>query len=141
MLNINQSMSTKPIERVAQIIEQSKISISAFEKECGLSNGSIQSAIKRNTNLKDETLNSILKSYPDVSAEWLLTGKGSMKIDRGFYGLRDLINEDYKLSEEEINLLVGILDRKENQLIKNHTYEMWLKTKHQEGAIKFLQKS
>ncbi|NMH29611.1 helix-turn-helix transcriptional regulator [Flavobacterium silvaticum] len=69
---------TKPIQRVRNIISHLGISVSAFEKATGMSNNSIQTALKRNSNLKDDTLNSILKAYPDISAEWLLTGNGSM---------------------------------------------------------------
>ena len=68
----------KPIERVKKVIEYKKLSISGFEKATGMSNNSIQTAIKRNANLKDDTLNSILICFPDISAEWLLTGNGYM---------------------------------------------------------------
>lgn len=68
----------KPIERVKKFIDYQEMSISAFEKAVGLSNNSIQIAIKRNANLKDETLNSILNKYPEIDARWLLTGKGEM---------------------------------------------------------------
>lgn len=71
-------MKPKPIERVKEIIDSDGLSISGFEKKTGLSNNSIQTAIKRNSNLKDETLNTILNSFPEVDAEWLLTGKGEM---------------------------------------------------------------
>ncbi len=68
----------KPIERVKILIRNSKLSISAFEKKVGSSNNSIQIAIKRNSNLKDETLNNILNAFPDINPTWLLTGKGDM---------------------------------------------------------------
>lgn len=68
----------KPIERVKIIIHHYGLSISAFEKKTGLSNNSIQTAIKRNSNLKDETLNTILKKFPQIDPTWLLTGQGSM---------------------------------------------------------------
>lgn len=68
----------KPIERVKKVIDLKGLSISAFEKAVGLSNNSIQVAIKRNANLKDETLNSILNAFPEVDPTWLLTGKGEM---------------------------------------------------------------
>lgn len=71
----------KPVERVEIIIKFKGVSISAFEKATGMSNNSIQTAIKRVSNLKDDTLNSILNCFPDISAEWLLTGKGSMLKD------------------------------------------------------------
>lgn len=71
-------MHKKPINRVKDIIEYYKLNISNFEKEVGLSNNSIQTAIKRESNLKDETLNTILNRFDDISAEWLLTGNGEM---------------------------------------------------------------
>lgn len=74
-------MDRKPIERVQEIITDERLSISAFEKACGLSNNSIQTAIKRNSNLKDETLNSILNAFPRYSATWILTGKGEKLVD------------------------------------------------------------
>lgn len=68
----------KPIERVRIIINKSRLSVSAFEKKVGLSNNSIQIALKRNSNLKDETLNNILNVFHDINPAWLLTGKGEM---------------------------------------------------------------
>ncbi len=70
----------KPVERVKDIIKYKRISVSAFEKITGMSNNSIQIALKRNSNLKDETLNNILKTYPDINPTWLLTGKGEMTL-------------------------------------------------------------
>jgi len=68
----------KPIERVELIIKQEGLPVSVFEKKIGMSNNSIQMAIKRKAKLKDETLNSILKSFPRINPEWLLTGDGPM---------------------------------------------------------------
>lgn len=70
-------MEQKPIDRVEMIIKDRNLSISAFEKATGMSNNSIQTAIKRRSNLKDESLNSILNAFPEYSAGWLLTGKGN----------------------------------------------------------------
>lgn len=81
----------KPIERVKNIIEYKKISISAFEKKTGMSNNSIQTAIKRTSNLKDDTLNSILNTFKDISAEWLLTGEGEML--KSVVEVRNVANE------------------------------------------------
>lgn len=72
-------MGEKPVNRVETIIKRETGGvISAFEKAVGMSNNSIQTAIKRNSNLKDDTLNNILNAYPQYSAIWLLTGKGEM---------------------------------------------------------------
>lgn len=95
----------KPIERVKNIIEYNKLSISAFEKKTGMSNNSIQTAIKRTSNLKDDTLNSILNAFQDISAEWLLTGKGEMLKNRE--EVQNMVNEPeekYGLDYKELYL-------------------------------------
>ncbi|MFW2137141.1 S24 family peptidase [Chryseobacterium sp. TY4] len=74
-------MDQKPIERVSVIISEERLSISAFEKACGLSNNSIQTAIKRQANLKDETLNTILNTFPRYNPTWVLMGKGEKYVD------------------------------------------------------------
>lgn len=74
-------MDIKPIERVHMIINEERLSISAFEKACGLSNNSIQTAIKRQANLKDETLNTILNTFPRYNPTWVLMGKGEKLVD------------------------------------------------------------
>lgn len=71
-------MEKKPIDRVADIIHDKRLPVSTFENQCGLSNSTIRIAISRRTNLKDETLNSILNAFPEIDARWLLTGVGSM---------------------------------------------------------------
>lgn len=67
-------MEKKPIDRVKTIIDNEQLSISGFEKAIGMSNNSIQTALKRRSNLKDDTLNSILTRFPDYNPTWLLTG-------------------------------------------------------------------
>ncbi len=68
----------KPIERVSIFIKYLGASISAFENKIGASTNAIQIAIKRNSNLKDETLINILNAYPSLNAKWLLQGLGDM---------------------------------------------------------------
>lgn len=68
----------KPIDRVNEIIKYKNLPVSTFEKEVGLSNNAIQSAIKRNSNLKDETLINILNRFKEIDPIWLLLGEGYM---------------------------------------------------------------
>lgn len=68
----------KPIDRISELIDYLDIPIARFESESGLSNNSINMAIKRRTNVQAETLNKIIESFPMVNAEWLYSGKGDM---------------------------------------------------------------
>ena len=87
-------MIEKPIDRVQIIIKEENTNISAFEKATGMSNNSIQTAIKRRSNLKDESLNSILSAFPKYSAEWLLTGNGDkLKYPQGSFSKKTSIKK------------------------------------------------
>ncbi len=110
----------KPIRRVKKIISYLGISISAFEKSVGLSNNSIQTAIKRNSNLKDETLNSILSKYTEVSPEWLLTGEGEM-LKKGAVSVQENA-EIGELKDKIIKLYERIeeLSKKNEELAKQN---------------------
>lgn len=66
------------IKRIKQIIDYKSLSVRAFERLIGVSNNSIQAAIKRNGGVKDDTLNKILHIVPEINPVWLLTGKGPM---------------------------------------------------------------
>ncbi len=66
-------MSTK--ERLDLIIKALGLSGRAFEKACGLANGSYSSI---GDGVGADKLNKILINFPQISAEWLLTGRGGM---------------------------------------------------------------
>lgn len=53
------------------------------ERDCGLSNGLLASALHKNAALGGDKLEQILNTYSDLSAEWLLRGTGDMLIADG----------------------------------------------------------
>lgn len=57
------------------IKEHLMISMSQFEKKCGLSNGIIS---KVSYELHPKSLAKIKRTYPKLSVDWLRTGKGDM---------------------------------------------------------------
>lgn len=71
-------LKMKSIDRVREIIKYENIPVSTFEKLTGMSNNSIQIALKRGSSLRDETLNDTLNAFQDINPEWLLTGCGEM---------------------------------------------------------------
>src|SRR5690606_10998212 len=77
-------MSTT-LKRIKEYIDFKGIRISTFEKSIGISNGSFGGQFKKNKTKGVDKLESILRLYPDLSAEWVLTGNGAMLKDTESY--------------------------------------------------------
>lgn len=60
------------------LADEKKTTISALEKKIGVSNGTLDKIIKRNSKISSDILARILIQYPDINAKWLITGKGEM---------------------------------------------------------------
>jgi repressor LexA len=66
------------LERLKQYIDNKGISVAAFEKSIGMSNASFGKCLKKGGAIGTDKLENILRIYPDISASWLITGKGNM---------------------------------------------------------------
>lgn len=64
--------------RIREIILSAGITDSAFAKRIGVTQSVIASMFQRGTEPSAKVLTSILVTYEDISAEWLLRGKGKM---------------------------------------------------------------
>jgi hypothetical protein len=62
-------------KRLDLIVKELGLSGRAFEKECGLANGSYSSI---RDGVGADKLNKILFRYPQISADWLISGSGEM---------------------------------------------------------------
>lgn len=62
-------------ERLAEIASNYKLSVRGFEKQIGVSNGFVKNASK---GIGADKMQSILRAFPDVNEQWLLTGEGEM---------------------------------------------------------------
>ena len=65
-------LANKVKERLLTFIAYKELSVSAFEKACGLSNGYIRNF---KGNLGGTKLEDILNAFPELSRDWLLFGK------------------------------------------------------------------
>lgn len=61
--------------RLIRYIETKRLSIRAFERKNGLSNGYVKSIRK---SIGTDVLSTILENYPELSRDWLLYGEGKM---------------------------------------------------------------
>ena len=66
------------LDRIKQFIDSEGIAISAFEKSIGMSNASFGKSLRSGGAIGTDKLENILKTYPALSPNWLLTGEGSM---------------------------------------------------------------
>ncbi len=105
-------MDEKPIDRIRKIIAYKKMLIAPFERAIGASNNSIRAALQRNTNVKGTTLNKVLKRFPDISPEWLLTGQGEMIKDVAQLSEpADVYLEDSYLIELQKEMIIMLKDK------------------------------
>ncbi len=68
----------KAVERLKIFAQSKNLSIAKVEGLLGLGNGTIQTALKRDSPLKEDTLVKIITTFPEISPIWLLLGKGEM---------------------------------------------------------------
>ncbi len=69
---------SSPLKRIKDYIDFKRIKISVFEKSVGFSNGLFGGQLKKNKTIGIDKLENILTVYPDLNANWVLTGKESM---------------------------------------------------------------
>lgn len=62
-------------DRLLEFLKSKNIKKSHFEKQCGLSNGYINSMVN---SISYEKLEGILKEYPELNPSWLMNGEGTM---------------------------------------------------------------
>lgn len=68
----------KILQRIKNLTENEGITIGKLERVIGASKGVLSRAINNDTDIQAKWLEIIADNYPHYSAEWLLTGKGSM---------------------------------------------------------------
>lgn len=66
------------LHRIGDIITNEGITIGMMERVIGASKGVLSRALSNGTDIQSKWLLAIVDNYPQYSAEWLLTGKGSM---------------------------------------------------------------
>ena len=71
----------KIIERLKKYIEYKCISLNAFDKSIGSSNGYIGRQIKNEASIGGDIIEKISCIYTDLSLEWLIAGNGEMLKD------------------------------------------------------------
>lgn len=87
------------IHRIEQLREHYELSPKELEKKLGMSNGSWEKALNRNSSIKDNIIRRVIEVYPEVNLGWLVFGEGEM-FGSDFSDVKDLSNYIVKNYEE-----------------------------------------
>lgn len=72
-------------ERIQLILKTKNISASKFADEIGVQRSSISHILSGRNNPSLDFIQKILKRFPDISPDWILTGKGSMYMEADLF--------------------------------------------------------
>lgn len=112
------------INRIKEVIALSGLSDRAFAIKCGIKQNTLSRQLGGVSEVSASTINAILDSYEEISAEWLLRGKGSMLLQKeetepGMDKLKSIVYTIANL-QDEINEKTMLTQRllEENQKLK-----------------------
>jgi len=72
---------TKTIQRLTYFVETKGLSLNKLSVQIGVSNSYFSKMVRNNASIGSDILEKILRSFPELNAEWLLTGAGEMTND------------------------------------------------------------
>lgn len=119
-------------QRLKQFVDYKGFTINKFSALIGASNSYFNKVFSKNTNIGSDRIEKILEEFEELSAEWLLTGKGKMLKSSIYEGMTD---EDFFLGEAYTKIhmigeaikLIEFLAEKNNLKVKLIHYNKILK--------------
>jgi hypothetical protein len=70
---------------IRDLVDEKKMSIAGFERHIGAGVGSIRAIIDKNQSVSGKILSKILNTFPEIDANWLITGEGNMYKNQNNY--------------------------------------------------------
>ena len=112
------------MDNFKEVIALSGLSDRAFAIKCGIKQNTLSRQLGGVSEVSASTINAILDNYEEISAEWLLRGKGSMLLQKeetepGMDKLKSIVYTIANL-QDEINEKTMLTQRllEENQKLK-----------------------
>ena len=87
------------ISRIKELIEHSGLSARAFALKCGIKDNTFSNQLNGVRDVSLNTITSILLTFENISAEWLMRGKGEML----------LTSEQPTSTEDRMNKLIDTI--------------------------------
>lgn len=95
--------NTKTIQRLQEYITDIGISFNKLSLDLGISNSYFSKMVRNNGSIGSDILENILRIFPNLSADWLLTGRGNKNRNdlSNHIAICDASKKDLALSPEE----------------------------------------
>jgi len=105
-------------ERVEQLADYYMVSKpSEFAKITGFSHQVATNYLKSKRNPTTEALTAIIKAFPGINSDWLLTGKGEMlKNDSGLVNIPDTPQSEIDHYKSMLEMMTELLKEKERYI-------------------------
>lgn len=105
-------------QRITLILEDKQLSVNALSKLVEMSQTTLNTQLKGERALSANVVAKVLSVFPDVSAEWVMRGVGSM------YGKQDVDDSSYMVAETP--------HREEPKIEESHQDDSVWKAKYEE---------
>lgn len=88
------------VDRIMEILRDTGLSARKFEISIDKTSGYLNSLTKRNSSPSVDVISKIVEVYPEYSAEWILSGRGSMIYRKS----HDQLNESDLVYDNDITI-------------------------------------
>lgn len=105
-------------QRVKLILEDKSVSVNAISKQINVAQATLNPQLRGDRTLAANIVEKILTAFPDVSAEWVMRGVGTM------YGKQDVDDSSYMVAETP--------HREEPKIEESHQDDSVWKAKYEE---------
>lgn len=103
-------METTIYQRVKLVLENKSISVNALSKQINVAQATLNPQLRGDRTLAANIVAKILDAFPDVSAEWLMRGVGTM------YSNQDADDSSYMVAEEPKHDIINeVMPEQESQ--------------------------
>lgn len=97
-------------QRVKLVLEDKSISVNALSKQINVAQATLNPQLRGDRTLAANIVAKILDAFPDVSAEWLMRGVGTM------YSNQDADDSSYMVAEEPKHDIINeVMPEQESQ--------------------------
>ena len=110
-------METTIYQRVKLVLEDKSISVNALSKQINVAQATLNPQLRGDRTLAANIVAKILDAFPDVSAEWLMRGVGTM------YSNQDTDDYSYMVAETPHRLVPKIEDYHQDDSVWKAKYE------------------